>query len=64
MADTHKHKCPSCGCVWQHTRTSFFCAPGMHDCPKCGTHEGMIYRGDEPAEFINHHLKKREAGRA
>ncbi len=55
----HKHKCPDCETVWEHTNA---CADGetgecsydeAHSCPQCGAFESWKFGGDEPPTITN-----------
>ncbi len=37
----HRHKCPDCGCVWNHPDGS----DGDHECPKCFAYMTVKYYG-------------------
>ena len=48
----HRHKCPRCGCVWEH----HWCNVGIdppHLCPRCETEQREPYRGDYPPELYH-----------
>ncbi|MEA2702045.1 MAG: hypothetical protein QOE22_754 [Candidatus Parcubacteria bacterium] len=40
----HKHKCPNCSCVWEHTSKEGQ-DENAHNCPQCGTEERWVYFG-------------------
>lgn len=48
MADTHKHKCGSCGTVWEHSNECYS-NYDAHVC-KCGDTSFHHYHGDEIPE--------------
>jgi hypothetical protein len=56
----HKHKCPRCGCIWEHDDALAVADCDVHDaahrCPACGTWETERYDGAEPAAYHDHHL--------
>jgi predicted RNA-binding Zn-ribbon protein involved in translation (DUF1610 family) len=47
-AGLHKHKCPSCGYIWQHEDSCINNTP-EHTCRKCQTEVWYWYEGDMPA---------------
>jgi len=45
--DTHKHKCPKCGAIWEHM-DSCVGVEWAHTCPVCHVGESWTwYEGDE-----------------
>ena len=42
----HKHRCPQCGVIWEH---SLFDKNRSQLCPVCGLFEARIYEGPDPA---------------
>lgn len=47
----HKHKCPSCRCVWEHGDE---CGGNeiAHRCPQCGTEQFVKYGGVLTSGFL------------
>lgn len=46
MRSSHKHKCKTCGYVWQHD-DSCVNDKKAHTCIKCGDMRWLHYKGDE-----------------
>jgi hypothetical protein len=44
---SHRHKCDSCGMVWEHGGQSP--NPVSHNCPNCGKYENRVYSGQDLA---------------
>jgi rubrerythrin len=46
----HRHKCPDCGHVWEHTTFEALqlhrCGENPHHCPLCGTKQELKYYGE------------------
>lgn len=61
----HKHLCPKCATVWEHDRyfikKRYPILEKAHECPKCGTYNGVIYKGDLPVEFPRYGEIKRQS---
>ena len=65
----HKHRCPKCGCVWQHPETCV-ASDADHHCPVCDTYENCkcnkhvkatyFYQSPGRYQFDPHHDKKPE----
>lgn len=51
MDNFHKHKCPTCGYVWEHDPDglTFFTNKRAHKCVKCGDYSWSWYHGDDPS---------------
>jgi hypothetical protein len=55
----HKHRCPSCYCVWAHDEKAVI-DPRAHRCPVCALVCVSQYWGHLPPQYTNHHLKQDE----
>lgn len=48
---THKHKCQTCGNVWEHENACVNNKPA-HTCRECGSEQWWKYDGRERGTFI------------
>lgn len=52
MKGLHKHRCKSCGCIWEHpNECSYEDFEKNHACPKCGKRESFKHYGPEEINY-------------
>jgi hypothetical protein len=55
LESNHKHKCESCGFVWNHKAKDIKDGYGTlaHTCVQCGKEQWYKHNGDDPSRCIN-----------